>query len=335
VPQCDRSIFVVGECETQDARLLRDTGTYRDGLDAMWNEDWHHSAFVAGTGRRQAYFTDYRGTAAEFASMARHGFLYQGQWYSWQQKGRGGFSIGLPSSRFVAFLENHDQVANTGIGQRLYQQVDKGRWRALTALLLLGPSLPLLFQGQEYGSTSPFTYFADHDGELADAVQKGRLDFVAQFPTLATGEMRAAIPRPDDPTGFARCRLRDDERQGESPLRRLHHDLLHLRHDDDVIRDVGTDRVRVEASAPTNTLLLLRYIGATGDRLLVVNLADDYRCPMNDPLFAPPPHAPWTQRWSSERLQYGGGGVTIVTDIDPWVLPAASAVLFAADKRPA
>ena len=143
--------------------LLRETGAYADGLDAIYNEDWHHAAFVALTGRRQAYFTDYQGSTREFAAMAEHGPLYQGQWYSWQKQPRGGFALGLPPYRFVNFLENHDQAANTSVGSRLYQRVDAARWRALTALLLLGPAVPMLFQGQEFASSHPFFYFADHE----------------------------------------------------------------------------------------------------------------------------------------------------------------------------
>jgi maltooligosyltrehalose trehalohydrolase len=324
-----RRVFIVGECEPQDARLLKDTGAYENGLDAMWNEDWHHSAFVTLTGRRHAYFTDYRGTAAEFASMARHGFLYQGQWYSWQSKPRGGFTLGLPSRRFVCFLENHDQIANTGLGERLYHHVDDGLWRALTALLLLGPALPMVFQGQEFGSSAPFTYFADHEGDLAAAVEKGRIEFLAQFPSLRTPEMRAAVPRPAAVETFANCKLSDDERADrDNPLYRLHRDLFHLRRSDDVLREVGTARVRVESSALTDTVLLIRYMDAHDDRLLVVNFADEYPCPMNDPLLAPRPQSRWTLMWCSEQLQYGGIALASLLDENPWTIPARSAILL-------
>jgi maltooligosyltrehalose trehalohydrolase len=324
-----RRVFLVGECEPQDARLLKDTGAFRDGLDAMWNEDWHHSAFVALTGRRHAYFTDYRGTAPEFAAMARHGFLYQGQWYSWQNQRRGGYVLGLPGRRFVSFLENHDQVANTGLGERLYQQVDRALWRAFTALLLLGPALPMLFQGQEFGSSKPFTYFADHDGDLAARVRQGRIDFLAQFPSLKTPEMRAAVPDPSSPETFARCKLDDRERdESDSALWRLHQDLLRLRRGDEVLKDVGSGRVRVESSAPTASVLLIRYLGHADDRLLMINLADEYPCAMNDPLFAPRPGSTWTQLWCSEHLRYGGIAAPSVLETNPWVLPATSAILL-------
>jgi maltooligosyltrehalose trehalohydrolase len=325
----NRAVFIAGECESQDSRLLQASGVYQDGLDAMWNEDWHHAAMVALTGRRQAYMTDYRGQAHEFASMARHGFLYQGQWYSWQKRERGSFAIGLPSRCFVSFLENHDQVANTGPGGRLHEAVDAARWRAMTALLLLGPALPLLFQGQEFGSTRPFNYFADHQGELGAAVENGRFEFLSQFPTLRTPEARAGIPKPGELATFERSKLSDDERHRDSPLRRLHRDLLRLRRDDVVLRDVGTPAVRIESSAPAPGVVLLRYFTDTQHRLLVVNFADDYRSPMNDPLLAPLGSTKWTQLWSSEQVQYGGCGVASVPDVNPWIIPGGSACVLA------
>ncbi len=182
--------------------------------------------------------------------MARHGTLYQGQWYSWQQKPRGGRAIGLPASAWVNFLENHDQVANTGFGRRLHEHVDGALLRALTALLLLGPSVPMLFQGQEFGSTRPFTYFADHDGELANAVEAGRRQFLTQFIGLAQPAMQERIPRPHDARTFEQCKLLDEERDADSPLRRMHRDLIHLRRTDPVLADLGTATIGIESSAP-------------------------------------------------------------------------------------
>ena len=165
-----RRIHVSIENESQDTALVRQGDSDSSpGVDVLWNEDWHHSAFVALTGRREAYFTDYQGTAPEFASMATRNLLYQGQWYSWQKQGRGHDATKHPHEAFVCFLENHDQVANTGTGTRLHSSVDRGKWRALSTLLLLGPAVPLLFQGQEEAVEQPFTYFADHTPPLSDA----------------------------------------------------------------------------------------------------------------------------------------------------------------------
>jgi len=325
---CGREIFIVAESEPQDTQLLKGVGAQADGVDAIWNEDWHHAAFVALTGRRHAYLTDYQGTAPEFASMAQRGPLYQGQWYTWQKQHRGGFAIGLSSSHFVNFLENHDQVANTGLGERLYHQVDGAKWRALTALLLLGPGLPMLFQGEEFGSSRPFTYFADHEGDLAQAVETGRLEFLSQFPPLATSEMRLQIPRPADRQTFEMSKLDDQGRTTDSALFRLHCDLLRLRKTDAVLSEVGTDRVRVEASAPTAAVMLLRYLAPSADRLLVVNLADDHLSPMNDPLLAPRPSAAWRAMWSSEQVLYGGQGVVDFAHDGRWLIPGRSATLL-------
>jgi maltooligosyltrehalose trehalohydrolase len=324
-----RRIFLVGETEPQDTRLLGDNDVYRHGLDAIWNEDWHHAAFVALTGRRQAYFTDYRGTPSEFASMARHNLLYQGQWYTWQNQKRGGFAFALPSARFVTFLENHDQIANTGFGWRLFQHVDHAKWRALTALLLAGPQLPMLFQGQEFFSSRPFIYFADHDGELGEAVRKGRLEFLGQFPGLASAEAQETLPDPADEEAFRACKLVHEDTGEHAWAIQLHTDLLQLRRTDAVLSRLGTADVTIESSAPASHVVLIRYLSADGSRLIVVNLADDLLCAMNDPLFAPDPGTRWQMVWSSERTRYGGGGVIPIPETGPWAIRRMSATILA------
>ena len=117
----DRTTFVPAENEPQLARLVRplDKGGY--GLDAIWNDDFHHSAKVALTGRREAYYSDYSGRAVEFVALAKHGFLFQGQRYAWQKQSRGAPALDIPASRFVVYLQNHDQIANAAAGLRGHQ----------------------------------------------------------------------------------------------------------------------------------------------------------------------------------------------------------------------
>src|ERR1043165_7567770 len=170
-----RRIYLVAENEPQDVRILTEYG-----LDAMWNADWHTAPRVALPHKREAYYTDYRGTANEFVAMARSGFLYQGQWYSWQKQRRGTRSTGFAPRRFVCFLQNHDQIANSADGKRIHQIASPADVRALTALLLLAPQTPMLFQGQECAASAPFLYFADHKPEVARSVAKGRRDFLQQ-----------------------------------------------------------------------------------------------------------------------------------------------------------
>ena len=290
---------------------------------------------MALTGRRQAYFTDYAGTANEFASMARHGTLYQGQFYSWQKKPRGGYAFGLPSRAFVCFLENHDQVANTGLGWRLYHHTDAAKWRAMVGLLLLGPQLPMLFQGAEFAAAQPFTYFADLDGDLAAAVRKGRLEFLSQFPELQQPNVRDLIPRPDDRAAFERCGLQRDARGGDKTLpeqaRALHRDLIEMRRTDPVLSRLGTADVTIESSAPGSRVLLIRYLSALGDRLVITNFGDDHRAMMNDPLFAAPPDRPWKLTWTSDDPAYGGVGAVPFLNAGRWLLRGLSTALLVSE----
>jgi len=145
-----RATFLVAENETQEAKLVRTVSRGGYGLDALWNDDFHHSAVVALTGHNEAYFTDHVGHAQELVSAIRWGFLFQGQRYSWQKKRRGTVALDLGAQSFVLYLENHDQVANAG-GARLASVVAAADLRALTALTLLAPPTPMLFQGQERG----------------------------------------------------------------------------------------------------------------------------------------------------------------------------------------
>jgi len=322
-----RGIFLVGEHEAQRVERLRNDRAGVDGMDGLWNDDWHHAAMVRLTGRREAYFTDYTGVAREFASMARHGFLYQGQWYVWQDNRRGTSSMGLPGRHFVTFLENHDQVANTGLGTRVHHHADPAVLRTLTALLLLGPNLPMLFQGQEFGTAHRFNYFADHRGELATSVREGRSEFLSQFPGLATREMQERLPSPSDPATFEASKL---ERRGDprhAPVLQLHRDLLTLRRADPVLAELGTGAVCVETSALTDDVLIVRYQRQDGlPRLLIVNFGIDLVLPlMNDPLLAAPAGQGWHAVWSSDDPDYGGTGVVHFEAEHPWRIPGRSA----------
>jgi maltooligosyltrehalose trehalohydrolase len=328
-----RRLFVVAENESQDVTLLNDVDEHGPGgLDALWNEDWHHAAFVALTGQNEAYCTDYDGTANEFAAMARWNLLYQGQWYSWQKQRRGTDARACSGAAFVCFLENHDQVANTGRGMRLHQLPNQSRWRAMVSLLLLGPNVPMLFQGQECATTSPFTYFADHDGELAEAVRKGRLEFLSQFPSLTDPETREVLPDPADETSFRACRISWSAHPGADEARLLHTHLLALRHTDPVLSGLGTADTQVAASAPTPEIVLLRYTAGDDERLVVVNLGRRTTLRMNDPLLAPASRQlRWTMTWCSERGVYGGTGVAPLDLEGLWRLQANCAWLFRAE----
>src|SRR4030095_15685622 len=134
--------------EPEEHALVRSPAQEGYGADALWNDDAHHAAAVALTGRREAYYRDYQGSAQELMSAARWGYLYQGQWYTGQKKRRGTPALDLLPHAFVTYLENHDQVANSAFGRRLHQLSAPAQYRAMTAWLLLGPSTPMPVQGQ-------------------------------------------------------------------------------------------------------------------------------------------------------------------------------------------
>ena len=200
---------------------------------------------MALTGQNVGYFSDYSGKPQEFISAAKYGFLYQGQALSWRKVLRGTPTFGIPAEAFVCFIENHDQIANTGPGDRPRFQTSPGRYRAITALLLLGPWTPLLFQGEEFGASSPFLFFADvGDAAVRDGIRKGRAELLAPFLSLTEEETLRSLPAPDDPQTFSRCKLDFSEREKNRELYDLHIDLLKLRREDSRFRLQGSGRNR-------------------------------------------------------------------------------------------
>jgi maltooligosyltrehalose trehalohydrolase len=321
-----RSILVIAENEPQQVRLLRPPAAAGCGIDALWNDDFHHAARVAVTGRHEAYYSDYRGTARELVAAARHGFIYQGQRSAWQRKPRGTPTGGVAPARFVTYVQNHDQVANSADGRRLHALTSPGRWRAITALLLLGPGTPLLFQGQEFAASTPFLYFADHKAELAAAIREGRAKFLSQFRTLTASP--EPLPDPGQTETFERCKLDPDERARHVEAVTLHRDLLALRRRDPL---VGA-QAGVDGATLGEQTFVLRWAGdAASDRLLLVNLGPELTLEvLPEPLLAPPPGASWYVDWSSEDPQYGGAGTAPLETDTGWRLPPECAVLLAA-----
>jgi maltooligosyltrehalose trehalohydrolase len=296
----------------------------------LWNDDFHHSARVATTGCDEAYYTDYAGSPQELVSCAKHGFLFQGQHYRWQKKRRGAPALDLEPWRRVLYVQNHDQVANSATGARLHELTSPGRLRAITALTLLAPGTPMLFMGQEFAASAPFLYFADHHGELATAVLKGRREFLAQFPSIATEAMSAQLAAPNSRETFDRTKLDLSERTAHAEIYALHRDLLQLRRTDSTLRDAR--RGSYDGAVLTEESFCLRWFDdAHEDRLLVVNLGKWLHLEhLAEPLLAPIENRPWRVLWSSEAHEYGGLGTPPVEREDGgFFIPAHAAVVLA------
>ena len=329
-----RSTIIVAENETQDTRLVRAPADGGYGLDALWNDDFHHSAMVAMTGRAEAYYSDTRGEPQEFISAAKYGYLFQGQFYNWQENPRGTPALDLSPVRFVTFLQNHDQVANSAGGQRVNAVTSPGKLRAMTALLLLMPGTPMLFQGQEFAASTPFFYFADFERELAAAVRHGRSEFMSQFPSAASYERSMGLPDPSDPETFRRSKLDLAEREVHASVYELHRDLIRLRKDDAAF---SSQRPRgVDGAVLSSTAFVLRFLAprTADDRLLLVNLGSELnRESFAEPLIAPPADTDWQVAWSSDDPRYGGYGSRELWVDGSWSIPAEAALVLAPGPR--
>jgi maltooligosyltrehalose trehalohydrolase len=326
-----RSTYLVAENEEQHSKLVRPPEQSGYGLDALWNDDFHHSATVALTGHNEAYYSDHHGHPQEFISAMKRGYLFQGQWYAWQKKRRGLPTTGLQPANFVNYIQNHDQVANSLHGLRLHKLTGPGQLRAMTALLLLGPGTPMLFQGQEFAASAPFLYFADHNQELAKLVAAGRRKFLEQFPSVACPESGPCLVNPEAETTFKQCKLDFAERQRHAGHYALHRDLLKLRREDPIFshpRAGGLDGAVLGAEA-----FVLRFFGGEGDdRLLLVNLGVDLRLiRMPEPLLAPVEDRTWKLLWSSEDPRYGGFG-TPPLGKGSWRIPGHAALVLTVNK---
>lgn len=326
----ERSIVLIGESEPQDTRIVRPCANGGFGMEGLWNDDFHHAAMVRLTGRNEAYYTDYLGTADEFIALVKWGFLYQGQRYSWQNQRRGTPAFDLPPATFVNYLQNHDQVANSAAGTRLHGLTSPGRLRAMTALLLLMPETPLIFQGQEFAASAPFCFFLDSPPDAAAAVAAGRAKFLRQFPSLAQPEIQRHLPEPADPENFRRCKLNLAERHTNEHVYALHKDLLRLRRSEPLL--AAQRRDHMDAGAVARDAFVIRYFDAQDeDRLLVVNFGIDLHYnPAPQPLLAPPWRRRWSMLWSSEDPRYGGSGTPPLDTDDNWRIPGEAAVLLAA-----
>ena len=323
-----REVVIIAENEPQDSQLVRAPARGGFGLDAIWNDDFHHAAHVALTGHDEAYYSDYTGSSRELAATVKYGFLYQGQRSTWQSKRRGRPSLDIEAHQRINFLENHDQIANSGPGKRLSDLTDPGSLRAATALLLLSPGTPMLFQGQEFGSRTPFLFFADLGKAFDEPVAEGRRKFLSQFPSLSSVELTA----PHEAATFERCVLDWSERDRNVEALRLHRDLISLRRTDRVLSEAGNRRL--DTAILSEQAFLVRFFDPGGDdRLLVVNFGRDLSPRIfPEPLLAPPDGRTWRLAWSSEDPSYGGGGIRLPeTEDGEWHFAGHAAVLLKAD----
>jgi maltooligosyltrehalose trehalohydrolase len=229
-----RHVHLILENDFNQARFLQRTPQCQTQLyTAQWNDDIHHTLHVLLTGERDGYYSDYSDRSIDrLGRCLVEGFDYQGEASTFRNgHTRGECTAGLPPTAFVSFLQNHDQIGNRAFGERITALADPQAVRAAAAILLLAPSPPLLFMGEEFGAETPFLFFCDFEHGLAEAVAAGRRNEFARFARFSEPTVRAGIPDPNAPETFKRSRLNWDDLTQPRHCEWLHfyRQLLHLR----------------------------------------------------------------------------------------------------------
>jgi maltooligosyltrehalose trehalohydrolase len=307
-----RHIWVIAESAANDARLITPKEHGGIGCDAQWNDDFHHSLHVLLTGERDHYYEDY-GRVEDLATAMREGFVYANRYSSFRDRHFGRSAAGLPGQRFVVFAQNHDQIGNRAMGDRLAETVDADRLRLAAAAVLTAPFVPLLFMGEEYGETRPFPYFVDHgDPALVEAVRAGRR---AEF---AGWHGAARAPDPASPSTFTAAvldRCRRDTEDGKALLQ-WHRDLLALRRSRTALQILDPAGATTIVFEDERVLVLVREAG--GDRAVIVLGFD--KEPARIEVALPP--ATWTVLLDShpaarEQLPAATNGDSAKIDVPP------------------
>jgi maltooligosyltrehalose trehalohydrolase len=297
----ERPRLAIAEDERDEPRLIQPAEEGGYGLDAVWADDLHHQLRRLTAGDREGYFRRYGGKVADVVATLRSG------WY------RDGAPMGVerfPPRAFVHCIQNHDQVGNRAMGERLNQDIPLPVYRALSALLLLSPYTPLLWMGQEWAASTPFQFFTDFPAELGRLVTEGRRNEFKAFAAYADPVARERIPDPQAEETFLRSRLRWEERgeASHSGMLALYSELLAMRRADPALR--VRDRHHFAVTALGNEALTLRRTSPDGAAILVViNFGGDLRLAVEDQeVTSPPAGRRWTCCLWTEDEQFGGQG---------------------------
>lgn len=269
-----RPLVLIAESDLNDPRVVRPREIGGYGIDAQWNEDFHHSLHTLLTGECNGYYCDF-GTLGDLTKVFTNAFVYDGRRSVYRKRVHGRAATGLSGHRFVACLQNHDQTGNRALGERTSALLSISRLKIGAALLMTSPFVPMLFQGEEWGASTPFLYFTDHcDPELGEAVRQGRKHEFAAF-----GWDPSEIPDPQSPETFARSMLdwSELENSPHAELLQWHRSLAALRRSLPDLRDGRMERTSAAFDEDERWIVLRR-----GVVTVAVNLADEGRsvfCP--------------------------------------------------------
>jgi len=314
-----RSVQVIAESDRNDVRTLLPAGQGGLGFDAQWNDDFHHALHALLTGERSGYYADF-GELSQLAAALRAGFVYTGQYSRFRRRRHGSSAAGRPPRQFVVCAQNHDQVGNRARGDRLAGSLPLEKLKLAAGTVLLSPGLPLLFMGEEYGETAPFSYFTSHaDPQLAAAVQKGRREEFAAF--VWQGE----VPDPQAEATFLAAKLDPQLRRGGThrSLYGFYRELIRLRRELPALRHPDLEGLEIAVLADQQVLELRRRTGGQ-EALCLFNFAAESR-------EVPLPRRPggWRKLLDSAAGKWGGSGAASAESGAEGTLAPWSCVIFA------
>jgi maltooligosyltrehalose trehalohydrolase len=306
----DHGGFAIAEDSRNDSRVLIPIEENGLGFDALWADDFHHTLRVSNTRENEGYLGDFTGTLPEIVETLRNGWFYRGQ-YSQNKGGRRGSECRHISPRkFVHCISNHDQAGNRAMGERINHSISREAYLAASALLCLTPYTPMLFMGQEWGASTPFIFFTDHNEELGKLITTGRREEFKDFASFSSEAARARIPDPQDPKSFKDSRLVWDEVRDKkkSMTLELYRKCLALRRSEAAFRPASRETWYVQALEMGAGAL--RFKGAASDWLVLFDLQGGHNGPLAEEWICKP-RGPggWTVVLSTNEKQFGGTGV--------------------------
>jgi maltooligosyltrehalose trehalohydrolase len=304
----ERKVLLIAEDDRNQARLIQSACQGGYGLDAVWADDFHHQVRRMLAGDDDGYFQDFTGNAKDLAKTIRQGWFYTGQKSAFRKGPRGTPTEGIPPQQFVHCVQNHDQVGNRALGDRLNSTIDPASFRAVSALLLLSPATPLIFMGQEWAASTPFCYFTDHPEALGKAVTEGRRNEFRHFKAFSDPESRKIIPDPQALSTFQNCKLNwaEHNREPHAGTLRLYRELLNLRKAEPARQRKAKSFFEVEA-LDKNILALKRETSNHSSLLAISCLQGSGRINLDTlPVTRPPDGSQWRLLLTTEDDAFTG-----------------------------
>ncbi|HET7854191.1 MAG TPA: malto-oligosyltrehalose trehalohydrolase [Candidatus Methylomirabilis sp.] len=296
-----RRIYLIAESDLNDTKLVRSRELGGYGLDAQWNDDFHHALHTLLTGEQSGYYQDF-GTLRHLVTALTDGYVYSGQYSHYRGRRHGNSSKSIPARKFIVCSQNHDQVGNRIFGERLSQLVDFDALKLAAAVILLSPYIPLLFMGEEYGEPAPFPYFVSHsDPTLIEAVRRGRREEFAEF------AWQGEPPDPQDEATFLRAKL-DHKLRCDGHNRVLHEfyrELIRLRKTFPALASLNKEQMEVTGYESQKVAFVRRWSG--DDEVFTVFQFADTQVSTTLPV----PEGRWRKQLDSSDERWQGGGTSL------------------------